>query len=505
MKKKYPIILTTFTLIVYIVMSYGGIRSPDAEIVFRTTEALSTKSTFAVSEQLSWLEFGLPRGIDGKRYSIFGPGQAIAAIPFYLAANELERTGWYADLPSFVPVSFNINKGLSAFVNKRTPNDLRPHSIRAITALLNPVISSICVLIFFLLMYEVTGSDISALITSIVFAFGTLLLPYSGTFFSECLATLFLTSSLYVLIREKGNDIPYITLAFSGLLMGFAAFTHLTAILFAPFFCWFGAYAHLRCRKHSIRTYMKRMGAYSIGVMFVLIVLAYHNYIRFGDVFETGRTMNPNIIYGSFVAPWRGLWGLLMSSGKGLLIYCPAVIAGIVLWKPFHKRHRMLSLMIISAALFRILFIASRSDWHGGFSLGPRYMVMLVPFLIIPVGLGFKSLFYSGKVKQLWIYALITLLFVSEQLYFAIGEVFSYLHIVKWKAEKVGINVFDDDYLYLDWSVSPVVHLLDWYRGPLLLSMLPISNISLWLTLTLISGSVLYLIYYRIMKYMQNK
>lgn len=79
-------------ILVYTLFMYGGIRSPDSEVVFRTSEALATRNTFAVPEKLAaWPQFGLPKGRDGQRYSVFGPGQALAAMPLVKLGLWLEQ------------------------------------------------------------------------------------------------------------------------------------------------------------------------------------------------------------------------------------------------------------------------------------------------------------------------------------------------------------------------------------------------------------------------------
>jgi hypothetical protein len=71
---KYTIRLAIASILVFSLFSYWGIRSPDGEVVFRTTQALATEGTFAVSQGLTWEGFGLSEGRDGRLYSLFGPG-----------------------------------------------------------------------------------------------------------------------------------------------------------------------------------------------------------------------------------------------------------------------------------------------------------------------------------------------------------------------------------------------------------------------------------------------
>jgi hypothetical protein len=67
-----------------------------------------------------------------------------------------------------------------------------------------------------------------------------------------------------------------------------------------------------------------------------------------------------------------------------------------------------------------------------------------------------------------------------QQLFFVVGEIFSYLHLVKWNGTIAGQDVFKDDEIYLRWPHSPLLHLLEGLRGPFVLRAWPWGNVSLW-------------------------
>lgn len=83
-----------------------------------------------------------------------------------------------------------------------------------------------------------------------------------------------------------------------------------------------------------------------------------------------------------------GLLGLLIAPSKGLFVYSPILLfslLGAVL--AFRQKIRILMFFSTLAALY-VLLIASWSDWHGGWSYGPRMLADITPFLtllIIPV------------------------------------------------------------------------------------------------------------------------
>ena len=157
----------------------------------------------------------------------------------------------------------------------------------------------------------------------------------------------------------------------AGAMLGPAAATHLSTLLFLPFWLVIASRAQTR------RACAAAGGCFLVGAFAVLALLAFYNYARFGSILETGRTFRTaEFGYGAFQVPWRGAWGLVGSPGKGLLLFCPVVLLGLAGWRRFAARSRsarFLAFMLGAALLGRYLFIAARSDWHGGFCLGPRH------------------------------------------------------------------------------------------------------------------------------------
>jgi len=89
-------------------------------------------------------------------------------------------------------------------------------------------------------------------------------------------------------------------------------------------------------------------------------------------------TANPFTREG--LTPW---YGLLASPGKSVFIYSPVVLLGVIGWPAFYRRHSILAatLLLLSAAL---LFSLRTSNWWGGLTWGPRFLVPLLPVALLP-------------------------------------------------------------------------------------------------------------------------
>jgi hypothetical protein len=476
------LLLAACCVFVYEITAYGGIRSPDSEVMFRTSEALVTRGSFAIERGLeTWRGFGLARGVDGKEYSIFGPAQALVAAPLVAAGRRLADTGFFRDNTFPLPLSHYIDNGIGRFVTNQPAAARDESAVRWVAAQLNVVISALSVVLVYLVARRLVGNSASSLFTAVIYGFGTLVWPYSGTFFSEPLASLCALTAFGLLLANDprfGTPSPKVLKTLlAGACLGTAAAAHITAILFAPFFFLYALHPYLDARNR--REALAPAFGFAAGLGTVLLLLGYYNYIRFGSPLETGRGLDPSgaalFAYGVFTSPIEGLHGLLISSNKGLLLFSPVVVVAALAWPRLHRLHPFLSNVLASAIVFRILFIASRSDWHGGFCLGPRYLLMILPYICLPFVLLVKDVFQGG-LRGRFVLVTSCWLFICQQYYFALGEIFSYYHVRRWQALSKGVDIFAGHRIYFEWANNPLTSLLDGFRGPFLLRQLPIGN-----------------------------
>ena len=81
-------------LAIYTATFSGLPDNPDAEVEFQTTSALARTGSLALggtpeAEAIIERRYNVRIGVDGEAYSWFGPGQAVLALPLYLAGRGL--------------------------------------------------------------------------------------------------------------------------------------------------------------------------------------------------------------------------------------------------------------------------------------------------------------------------------------------------------------------------------------------------------------------------------
>ncbi len=494
------VLLFVACVALYGVMAYGGIRTADGEVVFRAGEALAATGSLALEEDLAtWPGFAVARGVDGRLYSVFAPGHSILLAPAVKLGLLVNRSRWYETGRFQVPLSFTVDSdSLKDYLCGRQPAHPEKHGLRFLVSFSNQVIAALVVVVFFFIVKWLTVSTPAALATAFLLALATPLWSYAGTMFKEPLTMLWVLLSFYFLIRNDpchgAEKKRYVRLFLAGLFIGLAFFSHITAILFVPFFLVYGVlpYANHWLDGQGARRGLTAALAFTGGFLVFTVFFCGLNYARFGNIFETGRLISP-VTYGSFVPPLEGLAGFLVSPGKGLPWFCPIVMAGIVCWPRFHKSNRSLSLILVAAIIFHWLFLSCRSDWHGGFCLGPRHLLPLLPFFLIPVAVCLSGWYTASRSAGGWRRRLLILFFlgcVIQQVYFCLGEPVSFYYLIKQYYLERGVSVISDNSVYFNWRASPLFFLLEFNRGPFLLRKVGLDNYSLFIPVGIIAGFI---------------
>ncbi len=124
------------------------------------------------------------------------------------------------------------------------------------------------------------------------------------------------------------------------------------------------------------------------GAPFAVLWVVY-NHVRFGTLWTTGYSGIVKFNH-SFV---KGVFGLVASPGRGLLLYAPLCLVGIAgLWLAW-QRDRVVTAVAGGLVLTRIVFYAPFFGWYGGGGFGPRFVVAATPVL----ALGLMELFREPR------------------------------------------------------------------------------------------------------------
>lgn len=136
-----------------------------------------------------------------------------------------------------------------------------------------------------------------------------------------------------------------------------------------------------------------------------LILLAWYQFAAWGSLSRVPVSMNPSFrTEGAFLGllqlpQWEALWGITLSPYRGLFYLSPVLILAvggwIVWWRSRERRAELLAATAIIAVF--IVFNLTFNQWEGGSSIGPRYLVPIVPLL------GLMMFRLVGVWKPLWL------------------------------------------------------------------------------------------------------
>lgn len=218
-----------------------------------------------------------------------------------------------------------------------------------------------------------------AVAAALVAAFATPLFAYATMLFAHVPSAALSLGGFHLLFRQRDRPRPLL----AGLLLGAATVVNylcgpLSAIVAAAFL-----FRRARWWKDAL--------AMAAGAAGPLLLLGWYHWRAFGSPFATPiDTTNPAFLSDD---AWLGivrlpqldaLWGITFSPYRGLFFMAPILLFSLWRIALFFRRGRRAEVAAIAGgAVFFVLFNASFNGWHGGYTIGPRYLLPIVPFLAL--------------------------------------------------------------------------------------------------------------------------
>ncbi|MDI6784627.1 MAG: hypothetical protein QME64_11115, partial [bacterium] len=303
---------------------------------------------------------------NGKHYSDKAPGLALLGVPVYSGFASL------ADSLGLHP----------------TPTVARYLVTLFTVGLLSAVLGVF--LYRFLAYFEENKTN--RLILVLAYALGTIAFPYSTLFISHQTAALCCFLGFYILYNAAGNPKseirnPKLYLVAAGLFTGYALITEYPIGIIV-----LGLIVYLFLQRKKIMDVV----LFLIPIFFCLLIPAFINYLQFGnplalgyhyeklDEFKTGMSQG---FMGITVPSLTTLYGITIHPFRGLFFWSPVLILALIgfyfLYKDTKFRKEFWLLLYIVVAFF--IFNMSYFAWWGGWSTGPRHIIPMLPYLVIPM------------------------------------------------------------------------------------------------------------------------
>ena len=338
-------------LAVYGLTAGGHTYSSDEEGMLLSTRQMVEEHTpvLVVTEDNAGLIPAVP-GREGAPVGVSGMAQIAAATPLL---------------------------GVGTVVGATVAKAYGDYTERLFVGFLNSFVTAACAAVLLLIALELGTSRRHALLLALVYGLGTYAWPHAKTMFGEPMATLLVLGAALHAVRFRTRG-SMRSAVLSGAFLGASLMGRSSDALFIPLVCLYLA-GVAASRVPRVRSVVLTGAAVAAGAAIPVLVFLGTNTWRFGSPFDLGYQAVP-LEYPLL----EGLYGLFLSPGKSLFLYAPVAAVGIAAAVRTTRERRPEAALFLSMAFLNALFFARFVHWHGDHSWGPRYLVMSLPFFILP-------------------------------------------------------------------------------------------------------------------------
>jgi len=248
-----------------------------------------------------------------------------------------------------------------------------------------PVITAISTAILFAICRTYNFSIKIAITVAFLYGFTTMAWAYSSTALSVTLVSMTVLLSFYFYRKFVKNQ-NFFSLIFCGFSLGASVLVRYDSFIIVVIILVFLIGTILKNKSK-----LKNLTCLLIPLFFCAIIFMGINYIQFGTFLEYGFKSESGSLVGNTSPIHAGVFGLLFSPGAGLFIFSPILFTIFVSFFDFYKKDKS-SFLIFSAYLVSMLvFFGNLETWHGFVSWGPRYLLPVIPFLLIPLAASIEK------------------------------------------------------------------------------------------------------------------
>ena len=264
-----------------------------------------------------------------------------------------------------------------------------------------------------------------------IYGLATPAFPYSGVFYSHQMCAFLLFTAFRLIHRMGQTRIQKGLVLLAGLLLGWSVISeYSTSLIAGAIFLYF----------ISQKPFRSKVVWLIAGGLIPGLLLAGFNWSVYHTILPVGYKYSINYealhsvgIISISTPSLNALWGITFGNYRGLFFVAPILFLGLfgywTWWKS--KQYRAIWWLSIWSVGSFFLFNGSSVMWQGGFSVGPRYLIPMLPFLM----LSLSALTAHWK-SQIW-----------YRLLFFISAIWSFA--VVW-VETIGGQSFPD------WRLNPL-------------------------------------------------
>lgn len=239
-----------------------------------------------------------------------------------------------------------------------------------------PLFSALSIGIFFLICRSFDFSRKNSILLSLLYGLATTAWAYSQTSLNAVPMTFFVLLG-FLFFKKFQKSQSNIDLIFCGSSLGFAFLIRNDTVFFIGILFLLLIYDLWKQKEK-----MKKFSSYLIPTVSSYIIYQMINFVRIGsssiNVGET-PTYYPTPFY-------VGAFGLLLSPGVGLLIFAPILFTMFLSFPDFYIKNKKYCIVFLAVITSFLIFYGTLEFWHGLNAWGARYLLPIVPFMLLPLG-----------------------------------------------------------------------------------------------------------------------
>jgi len=251
-----------------------------------------------------------------------------------------------------------------------------------------PVFAALSVSAFFLICNVLNYRLKTSLTLTLLFGLSTPVWAYSQTSLTVVPTLFFVLFSFYFFTKYQKTQSSKFLIG-CGLSLGFSYLIRQdTAIIILPLMIYF----LITLVKHKQK--IKKFFFFFVTLTPFYFITIFIEYLRFGASVGLSTTASDVSSFSRFNADGfnlaTGITGLLFSPGVGLFIYAPILLTFFFTFPDFYKKYKSYTLLFIGFITLSLIYFGSIEFWHGLVSWSARYLLFMVPFFLLPLGVSLE-------------------------------------------------------------------------------------------------------------------
>jgi hypothetical protein len=326
--------------------------------------------------------------VNGHYYSDKAPGVAFLGIPIYAVVRGVFETPLMGKVIERLANSPSFQSTLKEDGSGVQETKVRFALAQVVIALIVGAIpTAILGVLIFQWLERLIPVAWPRMLLAVSYGLLTPAFAYANTLYGHQLSAALLFGAFYIISRDKKPlNIP--ALLSVGVLLAYSVVTEYPTALVVGILFFYAFY-----RLYRQGQWLNILWVIATAAPIALGWMLYNKTI-FGGPFNLGYSYSELWVkqhstgFMSLTLPsFSALWGITFGVFRGLFVLAPWLLfslPGFAVWWQ-EKRWRAEWWVITLSVIAMYFFNASSDMWWGGFSIGPRYILPSLPFLILPI------------------------------------------------------------------------------------------------------------------------